>query len=93
MSERIRRHVIARGRVQGVWYRGATEEQARARTVDGWVRNLPDGSVEAVFEGPAEAVEALVDWCRRGPRWAQVESLEVTDAPAGGDLRGFEIRR
>ena len=89
---RIRRHVIARGRVQGVFFRGATEEQARALGVDGWVRNQRDGSVEAVLEGPPQAVEALVAWCRQGPRWAQVDGLEVAEEPAG-ELRGFEIRR
>ena len=92
MTARIRRRVIARGRVQGVFFRGATEEEARARGVDGWVRNLRDGNVEAVFEGPPEAVEALVTWCRGGPRWAQVDGLEVENEPADG-LRGFEIRR
>lgn len=89
---RVARHVIARGRVQGVYFRGATAEQARAHGVDGWVRNLPDGGVEAVFEGPGEAVEALVAWCRQGPRFARVDSLEVAEKPAG-ELRGFEIRR
>ena len=89
---RICRHVVARGRVQGVFYRGATEEQARARGVDGWVRNLRDGSVEAVFEGPAEAVEDLVRWCRLGPPAARVDALDVSEEPAG-DLRGFEVRR
>jgi acylphosphatase len=92
LTVRIRRHVIARGRVQGVFFRGATEEEARARGVDGWVRNLRDGSVEAVFEGPPEAVEALVAWCRTGPRGAHVDAMEVEDEPADG-LRGFEIRR
>ncbi len=89
---RVRRHVIARGQVQGVWFRGATQEQARARGVDGWVRNQRDGSVEAVFEGSPEAVEALLVWCREGPRSARVDALEVTDEPEEA-LHGFEIRR
>ncbi len=84
--------MIARGQVQGVFFRGSTAEEARARGVDGWVRNRHDGAVEAVFEGPPEAVAALVAWCREGPRWARVDALEVEDKPAGG-LRGFEIRR
>jgi acylphosphatase len=89
---RVRRHVIARGRVQDVWFRGSTQEQARARGVDGWVRNQRDGSVEAVFEGSPEAVEALVTWCREGPRSARVDALDVTEEPEEA-LHGFEIRR
>lgn len=89
---RIRRHVIVRGRVQGVFFRGSTQEQALARGVDGWVRNQRDGSVEAVFEGPADAVEAVVGWCRQGPRWAHVDAFDVSDEPPEG-LGGFEIRR
>jgi acylphosphatase len=92
VTVRIRRRVIARGRVQGVFFRGATEEEARARGVDGWVRNRRDGSVEAAFEGPPEAVEALVAWCRTGPRGAHVDAVEVEDEPVDGK-RGFEIRR
>ena len=83
--------MIVQGRVQGVWFRGATEEQARALGVDGWVRNRRNGSVEAVFEGPPPAVDALVAWCRQGPRFAQVEALQVTEEPAEA-LRGFVIR-
>jgi acylphosphatase len=83
--------VVVRGRVQGVLFRGSTQEQARARSVDGWVRNQRDGSVEAVFEGAPEAVEALVRWCREGPRWAQVDDVDVADEPPER-LVGFEIR-
>ncbi len=89
-EERIRRHVIVQGRVQGVFFRGATEEQARARGVDGWVRNRADGSVEAVFEGASPAVQELVDFCREGPRWARVQAIEVTEEPAES-LRGFQV--
>ncbi len=88
---RIRRHVIVQGRVQGVYFRGATQDQARARGVDGWVRNRSDGSVEAVFEGALPAVEELVDFCREGPRWARVESVEVTEE-APESLNGFRVR-
>ena len=88
---RIRRRVIVRGRVQGVFFRGSTQQEARVRGVDGWVRNRRDGSVEAVFEGPADAVEAVVGWCREGPRWAHVDDLEVADESPDG-LSGFEIR-
>ena len=88
---RIRRTVVVRGRVQGVFFRGSAEQQARAVDVDGWIRNRPDGSVEAVFEGTPEAVETLVAWCRHGPRWARVDDLQVSQQPAAG-LTGFEIR-
>jgi acylphosphatase len=92
MSERVRRRAVIYGRVQGVWFRGATEEQARSRGVDGWVRNRPDGSVEAVFEGPPDAVAALLAFVRRGPPAARVERVdEQEEAPQGE--RGFAMRR
>jgi acylphosphatase len=92
MSERVRRRAVIYGRVQGVWFRGATEEQARSRGVDGWVRNRPDGSVEAVFEGPPDAVAALLAFVRRGPPAARVERVdELEEAPQGE--RGFAMRR
>ena len=87
----VRRRVIVSGRVQGVWFRGSTEAEARAAGVCGWVRNLADGRVEAVFEGPAAAVDALVAFCRRGPRHARVEGIELfEEAPEG--LAGFQVR-
>ena len=86
-----RLHVRVRGRVQGVFFR--SEAQARAESLDvaGWIRNAPDGSVEAVFEGEPERVESMVDWCRRGPAGAQVDDVEsVPEEPAGE--RGFHVR-
>jgi acylphosphatase len=80
-----------RGQVQGVFFRAETRDRARSLGLAGWVRNNPDGSVEAVLEGPAERVESLVGWCRRGPRGAVVESAEVTWEDAGG-LHGFDVR-
>ena len=78
------------GFVQGVGFRFAVERAARAREVSGWVRNRPDGTVEAVFEGRPEDVEALVDLCRRGPRGADVERVEVaSESPEG--LAGFRV--
>jgi len=82
--------VVVHGRVQGVWFRGSTETEARAAGVCGWVRNRADGSVEAVFEGPVAAVERLVAFCRRGPRHARVEGVEVHEEAAEG-LRGFRV--
>jgi acylphosphatase len=91
-QERVRRHVIASGRVQGVFFRDSTQREARRRGAAGWVRNLGDGTVEAVFEGPPEVVEAMVEFCRRGPEHAQVDGLEIAaDQPPEG-LIGFAIR-
>ena len=89
--ETVRRRVIVHGRVQGVFFRGSTEEVARRLEVRGWVRNRSVGAVEAVFEGPADAVAAAVRFCREGPRWAQVEQVEeIDEAPEG--LTGFGVR-
>ena len=75
----VRRRVVAHGRVQGVFFRDSTRREARSRGVAGWVRNRPDGTVEAVFEGEPDAVEALVEFCRRGPGHADVTQLDVED--------------
>jgi acylphosphatase len=78
------------GFVQGVGFRFAVEREARSRGVSGWVRNRPDGAVEAVFEGEPEDVEGLVDFCRRGPRGAEVERVDVAvESPDG--LTGFRV--
>jgi len=83
--------VIVSGRVQGVFFRDSCARQARAEGVAGWVRNRPDGRVEAFFEGQAQAVEQLVAWCRHGPAHARVIGLEVVeDRPAG--LETFRIQ-
>lgn len=74
MAVRLRIH----GRVQGVWYRGWTVETARRLGVNGWVRNRRDGSVEALLDGPEEAVNAMIEACRRGPPAAQVERIDTT---------------
>ncbi len=80
------------GRVQGVWFRGATEAEARRLGVDGWVRNLPDGGVEVLIEGDPAAVRALVAWCHTGPAGARVDAVVETAEPCGDDLAGFRIR-
>jgi acylphosphatase len=91
MSETVRRRVVVHGNVQGVFFRDTARREAEARGVAGWITNRPDGAVEAVFEGDQEAVEALVDFCRRGPRGAEVESVdESREEPEG--LSGFDIR-
>jgi acylphosphatase len=92
MADLVRRKVVVRGEVQGVFFRDSTRKEAQSRGVSGWVRNRDDGAVEAVFEGPAEAVEAMVEWCRSGPSRAGVEDMDVSldDDPDG--LEGFEVR-
>jgi acylphosphatase len=85
---RRRAHVIISGRVQGVGFRYAAMERARTRGVAGWVRNKPDGTVEAVFEGAPEGVDALVAWCWRGPSGARVDDVRV-EREAPDDERGF----
>jgi acylphosphatase len=87
-----RAHVLISGQVQGVFFRAEARDRARRSGVGGWIRNLPDGRVEAVFEGPPDAVDALVEWSRRGPRGADVQELEVTDEDPEG-LDAFEVRR
>ena len=86
-----RRRVVVHGRVQGVFFRGSTVERAQEVGVNGWVRNRPDGTVEAVFEGSAAQVAEMVRYCREGPPWARVERIEeFEEAPEG--LAGFGIR-
>jgi acylphosphatase len=87
----IRRRVIVRGLVQGVFFRDATRRLAQRHGVTGWVANRADGAVEAVFEGDADAVERLVAFSREGPRGAQVDSVEVTEEEPEG-LSGFAAR-
>jgi len=87
----VRRRLIVHGRVQGVWFRGSTERQARALGVAGWVRNRPDGSVEAVFEGDAGAVARAVAYCRQGPPGARVDRVESFDETPE-NLPGFDVR-
>lgn len=91
MSELVRRRVVAHGYVQGVFYRDTTRREAQRRGIAGWVCNRPDGAVEAVFEGEPEAVAAMVDWCERGPRGAEVERIETSDEEPEG-LSGFDVR-
>lgn len=87
-----RAHVYVSGHVQGVFYRDYAQRQANARGVTGWVRNLPDGRVEAVFEGEPGAVQYMVDWCWRGPPNAYVTNVEVMTEVPSGQSRGFSVR-
>ena len=91
MSERVVVQVLVTGRVQGVWYRGWTVEEASRRGLDGWVRNRADGSVEAVFAGPKDAVDEMVAACHRGPPSARVERV-TAEPPAEMPSPGFVQR-
>ena len=86
----IRRRVVVHGLVQGVFFRDSCRREARWRQVAGWIRNNPDGTVEAVFEGEEDAVTALVDWAHRGPPTAQVSRVEVTEEQPEG-LSSFRV--
>ena len=91
MNHMIRVRVFASGLVQGVYFRDGCRKQAQRQGVDGWVRNLIDGRVEAVFEGDRGAVDAMVDWTRHGPPQASVEDLDVREETPEG-LSGFRVR-
>jgi acylphosphatase len=89
--DRARRRVLVAGRVQGVWFRESCRDHALAAGVAGWVRNLADGRVEVVLEGPPAAVDGVVAWCRRGPRRARVDGVDVVDEAPVGE-QGFRVR-
>jgi acylphosphatase len=91
MADRVRAHIFVSGTVQGVYYRANTRDTARERGVGGWVRNLEDGRVEAVFEGDEPDVEATVEWCHTGSPRAAVDDVDVEYEPPEGES-GFEIR-
>ena len=85
-------HLFVAGRVQGVWYRGSMQREAESRGLTGWVRNLPDGRVEAVVEGGTNQIEQLIVWCGQGPSGSRVSDVQVLEeTPAG--IEGFEITR
>jgi acylphosphatase len=86
-----RAHLLVTGYVQGVFYRHTTAQKARARGLTGWVRNLPDGRVEAVVEGEEKEVLALVDWCRSGPSHATVERVDVEWQRPVSEFSGFQV--
>lgn len=87
----IRRRVVVSGRVQGVWFRDSCRSEAERLDLRGWVRNLADGRVEAVFEGERGSVEAMTAWCRHGPPLAVVTDVGVDEEPPTGEGR-FRIR-
>jgi acylphosphatase len=91
MAEKVRVHVVIEGRVQGVFFRASTRDEARARGLAGWVRNRADGRVEAVFEGDKTVVENMLAWCRKGPPYAYVDQVEEDWQPYQGDLADFRV--
>jgi acylphosphatase len=90
--QKIRAHVFISGKVQGVGFRFSTQDMAFLLKVNGWVRNIRDGRVEAVFEGSKEKVDEMLRWCRKGPPAARVADIEITYEPPEG-LNGFEMIR
>ena len=87
----IARRVRVHGRVQGVFFRDSTRSEAASRGIVGWVRNCPDGTVQAWFEGDEEAVESMVSWCSDGPSRADVDTVDAEHVEPEG-LSGFEVR-
>ena len=92
MNSKVRAHVVVTGRVQGVYFRYATREEANMRGVKGWVRNLREGGVEAVFEGEKTKVDEILDFCHYGPPEAKVSSVKVTWGVYTGEFKVFSIR-
>ena len=87
----VRAHAIIEGRVQGVFFRAHTRQEARKRRVSGWVKNRFDGSVEAVFEGDRHAVEAIIAWCHSGPPRSRVDDVKCTWSEYTGEFSDFSI--
>lgn len=90
--EKIRAHIFVSGRVQGVFYREKTKKKSEKLGVTGWVKNLSDGRVEAIFEGDKDMVEDMVNWARKGPIWAKIEALDIVWEDFTGQFNNFEIR-
>jgi acylphosphatase len=91
-GDRERAHVYVSGQVQGVFFRDSAREKAGQLGLAGWVKNLPDGRVEAVFDGPPEKVREMVEWCQQGPSHATVEEVDAEFEDSSEDIRGFEVR-
>lgn len=85
-------HVLVKGRVQGVFFRSGTKEKADSLGLTGWVHNRPEGDVEAVFEGDAEAVDKMLSWCHEGSGPADVADVKVDEREYKGDMGAFEVR-
>jgi acylphosphatase len=90
MKRRV--HIVVHGHVQGVWFRAAVRDIAGREDIAGFVRNLPGGAVEAVFEGDSKAVEAAIDFCRHGPPGSRVDRIDLAEEPYTGGFDAFTIR-
>lgn len=88
---KVRAHLIIEGIVQGVFFRAHTREQADSNSVHGWVRNRPDGTVEAVFEGDEESVKKLIEWCHKGPSEAVVKNVKIDWERYKGEFKNFAV--
>ena len=89
---KVRAHILVSGRVQGVFFRSQTKHNADNHDVKGWVRNLPDGRLEAVFEGEQDAVQKLIDFCKRGPSGARVTNIDLNWETYTGTTNRFKIK-
>lgn len=92
MADEARARVIFRGRVQGVFFRANAESRARELGLVGWVKNLPDGTVESVFEGPREAIEEAIEWCKTSQPHARVTDADIDWEDCKGEFSSFEVR-
>jgi len=92
MSEKVKAHVFVSGRVQGVFFRENSHQKAKELGIFGWVKNLADGRVEAVFEGEKEKVEKMVDWAKKGPLLAKVDNLSIKWQEYKGEFNDFVIK-
>lgn len=93
MDDNLRAHVVISGKVQGVFFRAETRNAAESRRLKGWVRNRPDGTVEAVFEGQAAQVRDMVRWCWQGSPFSRVENVAINYPPFTGEFDDFRIVR
>ena len=93
MQQKVRAHAYISGHVQGVFFRESTRRLAESLDLTGWVRNLPDGRVEAIFEGERDRVERALRWCQRGPNGAQVSEVIVEWEQFAGEFEQFQVRR
>ena len=89
MAARV--HLVITGRVQGVWFRANTQKKAKTLDLKGWVKNLPDGRVEAVFEGEKEQIDLVIEWCKKGPSFARVDDVQIQWETPMGDFTTFTI--
>ncbi|MCP6717933.1 MAG: acylphosphatase [Patescibacteria group bacterium] len=90
--EKVRAHIIVSGRVQGVGYRNNTFQQAQKIGLSGWVKNLEDGRVEAVFEGEKQEVEKIINWAKKGPLLANISDFKIDWQEHKGEFSNFEIK-